>query len=45
MGLGQHMEFDPDLIIPDKTRPFDQGAIAAVSSNVKSYFLCQLRRC
>ena len=42
MGLGQHMEFDPDLIIPDKTKPFDQGAIAAMSSNVKSYFLCQL---
>jgi excinuclease ABC subunit A len=41
MGLGMHMEFDPDLIIPDKTRPFDEGAIAAVSSNVKSYFLCQ----
>lgn len=42
MGLGQHMEFDPDLIIPDKSKPFDEGAIAAVSSNVKSYFLCQL---
>ena len=42
MGLGQHMEFDLDLVIPDKTKPFDQGAIAAVSSNVKSYFLCQL---
>ncbi len=41
MGLGMHMEFDPDLIIPDKTKPFDEGAIAAVSSNVKSYFLCQ----
>ena len=25
MGLGQHMEFDPDLIIPDKTRPFEIG--------------------
>ncbi len=42
MGLGQHMEFDPDLIIPDKSKPFAEGAIAAVSSNVKSYFLCQL---
>ena len=41
MGLGMHMEFDPDLIIPDKKRPFDEGAIAAVSSNLKSYFLCQ----
>ncbi len=41
MGLGMHMEFDLDLIIPDKTKSFTQGAIVAVSSNPKSYFLKQ----
>ena len=38
-GLGMHMEFDVDLIIPDKTIPFAEGAIAAVSSNKDSYFM------
>ena len=41
MGLGMHMEFDLDLIIPDKQKSFAEGAIAAVSSNPKSYFLKQ----
>ena len=41
MGLGMHMEFDVDLIIPDKTKSFAEGGIVAVSSNPKSYFLKQ----
>ena len=41
MGLGMHMEFDVDLVIPNKDVPFEDGAIAAMSSNPKSYFLCQ----
>ena len=41
MGLGMHMEFDLDLVIPDKKKSFAEGAIAAVSSNPKSYFLKQ----
>ena len=40
-GLGMNMEFDLDLIIPDKNKPFNEGAIAAVSSNADSYFLKQ----
>ncbi len=27
-GLGTKMEIDPDLIVPDKTKPLDQGALA-----------------
>ncbi len=37
MGLGMHMEFDVDLVIPNKDVPFEDGAIAAMSSNPKSY--------
>lgn len=29
-GLGSKLEIDPDLIIPDKDRSFDEGAIAAM---------------
>jgi excinuclease ABC subunit A len=43
MGLGKKMELDIDLIIPDKTKTFAEGAIAAVSLNMKSYFMCQLK--
>jgi len=38
-GLGMHMEFDVDLIIPDKKLSFSDGCIAAVSSNPKSFFM------
>ncbi len=30
-GLGMKLEFDPDLIIPDRSRSFDEGAILTVS--------------
>lgn len=42
-GLGKNMELDVDLIIPDKTKSFADGAIAAVNVNMKSYFMCQLK--
>ncbi|MCQ2380880.1 MAG: excinuclease ABC subunit UvrA [Acidaminococcaceae bacterium] len=42
MGLGAHMEFDKDLIIPDGTKTFAEGAIAAFSHNEDSYRMKQL---
>ncbi|MBN2324877.1 MAG: excinuclease ABC subunit UvrA [Spirochaetes bacterium] len=32
-GLGVKLEFDPDLIIPDRSRSFNEGAILTVSPN------------
>lgn len=32
-GLGSKLEIDPDLIIPDKDRSFNEGAIAALEWN------------
>jgi excinuclease ABC subunit A len=32
-GLGMKLEFDPDLIIPDRSRSFNEGAILTVSPN------------
>lgn len=42
-GLGKNMELDINLIIPDKSKSFAEGAIAAVNVNMKSYFMCQLK--
>ncbi len=42
MGLGAHMEFDKDLIIPDGTKTFAEGAIAAFSHNEDSYRMRQI---
>lgn len=41
-GLGYNMELDPSSIIPDGSRTLSDGAIAAVSKNRNSYFMCQL---
>jgi len=41
-GLGSQMEFDPALVIPNGALTLAEGAIAAVSSNSSSYFMCQL---
>lgn len=41
-GLGMNLELDLSLIIPDGTKSFTQGAIAAVSTNVNSYYMRQL---
>lgn len=41
-GLGFHMEFDFALIIPDKDKPFDEGAIASYTKSPDSYRMRQL---
>lgn len=41
-GLGSQMEIDPSLVIPNGALSLAEGAIAAVSSNSNSYFMCQL---
>ncbi|MBP1763556.1 MAG: excinuclease subunit [Firmicutes bacterium] len=41
-GLGNNMEFDPALVVPDGSKTFLDGAIAALSKNTSSYFMCQL---
>ena len=42
-GLGVNMEIDPEMIVPDGTKTFSEGAIVAVSSNQGSFFMCQLK--
>ncbi|MDL2280534.1 excinuclease ABC subunit UvrA [Selenomonadales bacterium OttesenSCG-928-I06] len=41
-GLGNNLEFDPYLIIPDPDKSFSDGVITPFSKNIKSYFMCQL---
>ncbi|EAX46850.1 excinuclease ABC, A subunit [Thermosinus carboxydivorans Nor1] len=41
-GLGNNMEIDPTLVVPDGSKALIDGAIAALSKNVNSYFMCQL---
>lgn len=41
-GLGNNMELDPSLIIPDTTKALEEGAIAPLTKNANSYFMCQL---
>lgn len=41
-GLGNNMEIDPSLVIPDGSKSFIDGVIVALSKNVNSYFMCQL---
>lgn len=41
-GLGNNMEVDETLIIPDGGKTLLDGAIAPLSKNVNSYFMCQL---
>ncbi|MGE4588608.1 MAG: excinuclease ABC subunit UvrA [Acidaminococcaceae bacterium] len=41
-GLGMKLEIDLRLVIPDGSKSFSQGVIAAVSSNVNSYFMKQV---
>lgn len=41
-GLGNKLELDLRLVVPDESKTFAQGAIAAVSSNLNSYFMKQL---
>lgn len=41
-GLGNTMEIDLDLVLPDKTIPFADGAVRALSSNPESWYMKQL---
>ena len=41
-GLGNNMEIDEALLIPDATKTLMDGAIAPLSKNINSYFMCQL---
>jgi len=43
-GLGSRLEFDPDLIIPDKSKSITGGAIAAWGSAVDSFYMTMLRQ-
>lgn len=41
-GLGNNMEFDPALVIPDSGKSFIDGLLAPFSKNTNSYTMCQL---
>ena len=41
-GLGNNMEIDESLIVPDVSKTLMDGAIAPLSKNINSYFMCQL---
>jgi len=41
-GLGNNMEIDPSLVIPDASKSLLDGAIAPLSKNMNSWFMCQL---
>lgn len=41
-GLGNNMEVDKTLIVPDTSVALIDGAIAPLSKNINSYFMCQL---
>lgn len=41
-GLGNNMEIDPALVIPDPSKALIDGALAPLSKNSNSYFMCQL---
>jgi len=41
-GLGNNMEIDPTLVIPDASKALIDGALAPLSKNSNSYFMCQL---
>ncbi|SFT48940.1 excinuclease ABC subunit A [Selenomonas sp. GACV-9] len=40
MGLGSHMEFDEELVVPDVTLSVAQGVFAPLSKNPHSYGMC-----
>ncbi len=41
-GLGNHMEFDLDLVLPNPELSFTDGLFAPLSSNANSYAMCQM---
>ena len=42
MGLGSHMEFDEELVIPDPKLSVGEGVFAPLSKNVNSYAMCAM---
>lgn len=42
LGLGSQMEMDLDLVLPDHSLSLARGAVAPLSSNTKSYSMCQM---
>ena len=43
MGLGSHMEFDEELVLPDPTLSVGGGVIAPLSKNLHSYAMCVMK--
>lgn len=41
-GLGNNLEIDVNLVIPDESKSFIDGVVVALSKNTNSYFFCQL---
>ncbi|QDR81912.1 excinuclease ABC subunit UvrA [Sporomusa termitida] len=41
-GLGNNLEIDPALVLPDPGKAFIDGVIAPLSKSSNSYFMCQL---
>jgi len=41
-GLGNNMEFDLELVMPDSSMSVAEGLFAPLSKNVNSYAMCQL---
>lgn len=42
-GLGSQMKLDLDMVLPDKSLSLAGGAVAPLSSNTKSYSMCQMK--
>ena len=43
MGLGSHMEFDEELVLPDPTLSVGDGVFAPLSKNLHSYAMCVMK--
>ena len=42
-GLGSHMEFDEELVLPDPTLSVGDGVFAPLSKNLHSYAMCVMK--
>ena len=43
MGLGSHMEFDEEVVLPDPTLSVGGGVFAPLSKNLHSYAMCVMK--
>ena len=43
MGLGSHMEFDEELVLPEPTLSVGGGVFAPLSKNLHSYAMCVMK--